>query len=82
MYFLGIKNADEAELKQVASDPDNIHMYNVADFALLVDIVEDLSINLCNSVKGPSMKYLSIVYLIGFVHGSNIKGSFDYILIA
>ncbi|XP_055495106.1 collagen alpha-1(XII) chain-like isoform X1 [Leucoraja erinacea] len=54
LYAVGIKNADEAELKQVASDPDNIHMYNVADFALLVDIVEDLSINLCNSVKGPS----------------------------
>ncbi|XP_062911509.1 collagen alpha-1(XII) chain isoform X1 [Mobula hypostoma] len=54
LYAVGIKNADEAELKQIASDPDNIHMYNVADFSLLSEIVDDLSINLCNSVKGPS----------------------------
>ncbi|XP_051868952.1 collagen alpha-1(XII) chain-like isoform X2 [Pristis pectinata] len=54
LYAIGIKNADEAELKQIATDPDNIHMYNVADFSLLSEIVDDLSINLCNSVKGPS----------------------------
>uniref|UniRef100_UPI00398F45FB collagen alpha-1(XII) chain-like n=1 Tax=Pristiophorus japonicus TaxID=55135 RepID=UPI00398F45FB len=55
LYAVGIKNADEAELKQIATDPDSIHMYNVADFALLGEIVDDLSINLCNSVKGPGV---------------------------
>ncbi|XP_059841504.1 collagen alpha-1(XII) chain-like isoform X2 [Hypanus sabinus] len=54
LYAVGIKNADETELKQIASDPDSIHMYNVADFSLLSEIVDDLSINLCNSVKGPT----------------------------
>ncbi|MEQ2161629.1 hypothetical protein GOODEAATRI_011373, partial [Goodea atripinnis] len=47
-----VKNADENELRSIASDPDEIHMYNVADFKFLLDIVDDLSGNLCNSVKG------------------------------
>uniref|UniRef100_A0A8D2LYC8 Collagen alpha-1(XII) chain n=1 Tax=Varanus komodoensis TaxID=61221 RepID=A0A8D2LYC8_VARKO len=53
IYAVGIKNADENELKQIATDPDETHVYNVADFTLLVTIVDDLTINLCNSVKGP-----------------------------
>ncbi|XP_078085516.1 collagen alpha-1(XII) chain-like isoform X2 [Mustelus asterias] len=54
LYAVGIKNADEAELKLIATDPDSIHMYNVADFSLLAEIVDDLTTNLCNSVKGPN----------------------------
>ncbi|KAJ8288713.1 hypothetical protein COCON_G00013720 [Conger conger] len=52
LYAIGIKNADENELRTIASDPDEIHMYNVADFSFLLDIVDDLSVNICNSVKG------------------------------
>ncbi|XP_069033568.1 collagen alpha-1(XII) chain isoform X2 [Embiotoca jacksoni] len=52
LYAIGVKNADENELRSIASDPDEIHMYNVNDFQFLVDIVDDVSINLCNSVKG------------------------------
>ncbi|KAJ7341667.1 hypothetical protein JRQ81_006106, partial [Phrynocephalus forsythii] len=53
LYAVGIKNADENELKQIATDPDETHVYNVGDFTLLVNIVDDLTMNLCNSVKGP-----------------------------
>uniref|UniRef100_A0A8C0J562 Collagen type XII alpha 1 chain n=1 Tax=Chelonoidis abingdonii TaxID=106734 RepID=A0A8C0J562_CHEAB len=53
LYAIGIKNADENELKQIATDPDDTHVYNVADFSFLANIVDDLTINLCNSVKGP-----------------------------
>lgn len=53
--FLGVKNADENELRSIATDPDNIHMFNVADFSFLLEIVDNLSDNLCNSVKGPGM---------------------------
>uniref|UniRef100_A0A665VIL6 Collagen alpha-1(XII) chain n=1 Tax=Echeneis naucrates TaxID=173247 RepID=A0A665VIL6_ECHNA len=53
LYAIGVKNADENELRSIASDPDSIHMYNVNDFQFLVDIVDDLTTNLCNSVKGP-----------------------------
>ncbi|KAM8953803.1 collagen alpha-1(XII) chain [Pelodytes ibericus] len=53
LYAVGIKNADENELKEIATDPDAIYVYNVADFSLLANIVDDLTTNLCNSVKGP-----------------------------
>ncbi|KAM6915073.1 collagen alpha-1(XII) chain [Xenentodon cancila] len=53
LYAIGVKNADENELRSIASDPDDIHMYNVEDFRFLLDIVDDLTVNLCNSVKGP-----------------------------
>ncbi|KAJ8392978.1 hypothetical protein AAFF_G00068820 [Aldrovandia affinis] len=53
LYAIGVKNADENELRSIASDPDEIHMYNVADFSFLLDIVDDLTNNLCNSVRGP-----------------------------
>ncbi|XP_036927763.1 collagen alpha-1(XII) chain isoform X4 [Acanthopagrus latus] len=53
LYAIGVKNADENELRSIASDPDSIHMYNVADFSFLLDIVDNLTENLCNSVKGP-----------------------------
>lgn len=52
-WSTGVKNADENELRSIASDPDEIHMYNVNDFSFLLDIVDDLTVNLCNSVKGP-----------------------------
>lgn len=42
-------------MKSIASDPDDIHMYNVADFSFLLDIVDTLTNNLCNSVKGPGV---------------------------
>ncbi|XP_034713988.1 collagen alpha-1(XII) chain isoform X4 [Etheostoma cragini] len=53
LYAIGVKNADENELRSIATDPDSIHMYNVADFSFLLDIVDNLTDNLCNSVKGP-----------------------------
>ncbi|KAI9528337.1 hypothetical protein NQZ68_022029 [Dissostichus eleginoides] len=53
LYAVGVKNADEGELRSIASDPDDIHMYNVNDFKFLVDIVEELTDNICNSIKGP-----------------------------
>ncbi|KAM4521925.1 collagen alpha-1(XII) chain isoform 2-T2 [Odontesthes bonariensis] len=53
LYAIGVKNADENELRSIASDPDEIHMYNVEDFRFLLDIVDELTVNLCNSVKGP-----------------------------
>ncbi|XP_019742733.1 collagen alpha-1(XII) chain isoform X4 [Hippocampus comes] len=52
LYAIGVKNADENELRSIATDPDDIHMYNVADFSFLLDIVDRLTVNLCNSVKG------------------------------
>ncbi|XP_013922004.1 PREDICTED: collagen alpha-1(XII) chain-like, partial [Thamnophis sirtalis] len=52
IFAIGIKNADVNELKQIASDPDDTHAFNVEDFNLLVNIVDSVTDNLCNSVKG------------------------------
>uniref|UniRef100_A0A3B5B790 VWFA domain-containing protein n=1 Tax=Stegastes partitus TaxID=144197 RepID=A0A3B5B790_9TELE len=38
----GVKNADEAELRQVASDPVDLNVYNVNDFPLLSKLVARL----------------------------------------
>uniref|UniRef100_H2MS91 Collagen alpha-1(XII) chain n=1 Tax=Oryzias latipes TaxID=8090 RepID=H2MS91_ORYLA len=56
LYAIGVKNADENELRSIASEPDEIHMYNVNDFKFMMDIVDELSDNLCNSVKGSGEK--------------------------
>ncbi|CAL8312238.1 unnamed protein product [Lota lota] len=55
LYAIGVKNADVNELRSIASEPESIHMYNVNDFSFLLDIVDDLSSNICNSVKGPAV---------------------------
>lgn len=78
-----MKNADENELKSIASEPDEIHMYNVNDFSFLVDIVDDLTMNLCNSVKGPGIfckkkkKTSLLSYILKLSWISNVTDSFD-----
>merc|ERR1712002_37160 len=49
-YAVGVKTR-ETQLKEIASDPDETHMYNVSDFSSLLDIVDNLTINLCNSAN-------------------------------
>lgn len=44
-------DARESELRSIASDPDEIHMYIVRDSESLMDIVNQLTINLCNSTQ-------------------------------
>lgn len=53
-------------MKQIATDPDDIHAYNVADFSFLASIVEDVTTNLCNSVKGPGTS--DFQYSLSFFH--------------
>lgn len=47
----GVKNADESELHSIASDPDNTHVYNVADFNIMSSIVEGLTRTVCEQVE-------------------------------
>lgn len=66
LLLKGIKNADENELKQIATDPDDIHAYNVADFSFLATIVDNVTTNLCNSVKGPGTSHFQSISF--FIH--------------
>lgn len=47
----GVKNADENELKAIASPPQESHVYNVADFSVMSDIVEGLTKTVCDRVE-------------------------------
>lgn len=51
-----MKNADEAELKQVASEPLELTVYNVLDFPLLSSLVGRLTRVLCTRIKERSSK--------------------------
>ncbi|KAM6973005.1 collagen alpha-1(XIV) chain [Aplochiton taeniatus] len=51
LFAIGVKNADENELKAIASPPQDTHVYNVADFAVMNDIVEGLTRTVCDRVE-------------------------------
>lgn len=54
IFAIGVKNADEAELKQVASEPLELTVYNVLDFPLLSNLVSRLTRVLCARIKEKS----------------------------
>ncbi|NXK46977.1 COKA1 protein, partial [Chauna torquata] len=56
IFAIGVKNADEAELKQVASEPLELTVYNVLDFPLLSNLVGRLTRVLCTRIKEKSNK--------------------------
>uniref|UniRef100_A0A6I8NKN3 Collagen alpha-1(XX) chain n=1 Tax=Ornithorhynchus anatinus TaxID=9258 RepID=A0A6I8NKN3_ORNAN len=51
IFAIGVKNADEAELRQVASHPLDITVHNVLDFPLLSSLADPLSRILCKKIK-------------------------------
>uniref|UniRef100_A0A3B3BYQ3 Collagen, type XIV, alpha 1b n=1 Tax=Oryzias melastigma TaxID=30732 RepID=A0A3B3BYQ3_ORYME len=48
---VGVKNADEAELRQMASEPVDLNVYNVNDFPLLSKLVSRLVHILCSRIE-------------------------------
>ncbi|KAK5854597.1 hypothetical protein PBY51_004778, partial [Eleginops maclovinus] len=50
LFAIGVKNADANELKAIASPPEETHVYNVADFNVMSDIVEGLTKTVCDQV--------------------------------
>ncbi|KAM9178131.1 collagen alpha-1(XX) chain [Mergus octosetaceus] len=54
IFAIGVKNADETELKQVASEPLELTVYNVLDFPLLSNLVGRLTRVLCARIKEKS----------------------------
>ncbi|XP_032622293.1 collagen alpha-1(XX) chain [Chelonoidis abingdonii] len=51
IFAIGVKNADEAELRQVASEPLELTVYNVLDFPLLSSLISRLTRVLCTRIK-------------------------------
>ncbi|NWS37142.1 COKA1 protein, partial [Probosciger aterrimus] len=54
IFAIGVKNADEAELRQVASEPLELTVYNVLDFPLLSSLVGKLTQVLCTRIREKS----------------------------
>ncbi|XP_013919056.1 PREDICTED: collagen alpha-1(XX) chain-like, partial [Thamnophis sirtalis] len=56
IFAVGVKNADETELRQVASEPLEMTVYNVVDFPLLRSLVSRLTWLLCAWIKEKDQK--------------------------
>lgn len=61
---VGVKNADENELKVIASEPHDTHTYNVADFSIMDTIVEGLTKTVCDGVEQQDREIKSKYLLI------------------
>ncbi|XP_067305122.1 collagen alpha-1(XIV) chain isoform X5 [Pseudorasbora parva] len=51
LFAIGVKNADENELMAIASEPEDTHIYNVADFSIMSTIVDGLTRKVCRGVE-------------------------------
>uniref|UniRef100_A0A6Q2Z5G9 Collagen, type XIV, alpha 1b n=1 Tax=Esox lucius TaxID=8010 RepID=A0A6Q2Z5G9_ESOLU len=51
LFAIGVKNADENELRAIASEPHDTHVFNVADFSVMSTIVEGLTKIVCERVE-------------------------------
>ncbi|CAM4530985.1 unnamed protein product, partial [Caretta caretta] len=51
LYAIGIKDASWEELREIASDPDDKHVYEVEDFTDLQDISHNMLQVLCSTVE-------------------------------
>ncbi|XP_054455478.1 scavenger receptor cysteine-rich type 1 protein M130-like [Anoplopoma fimbria] len=63
IYTLGYDDANTNELKVIASDPDDIHMYFIRELSSIMDIYNKITTNICNSVKSLA---LALVHQLGF----------------
>ncbi|XP_067433186.1 collagen alpha-1(XII) chain-like [Thunnus thynnus] len=52
IYAIGVMNAEKNELKAIASYPVENHVYMLSDFSSLLNIIDDFTSNLCNSING------------------------------
>ncbi|XP_048059794.1 collagen alpha-6(VI) chain-like isoform X2 [Megalobrama amblycephala] len=51
IFAIGIKDANEALLRQIANEPYDQHVYSVSDFAALQGISQSVIQELCNTVE-------------------------------
>lgn len=58
-----MKNADEAELRQVASEPVDLNVYNVNDFPLLSKLVARLVHILCGRIEDHSVARRNLLHI-------------------
>uniref|UniRef100_A0ABM5GPK5 Collagen alpha-4(VI) chain-like n=1 Tax=Pogona vitticeps TaxID=103695 RepID=A0ABM5GPK5_9SAUR len=60
LYAVGIKDAVLSELQEIASDPDETHVYNVTDFAGLQGISQNILQVICTNVVEASQQITQV----------------------
>uniref|UniRef100_A0A667Z7S4 VWFA domain-containing protein n=1 Tax=Myripristis murdjan TaxID=586833 RepID=A0A667Z7S4_9TELE len=51
LYAIGIKDADEAQLREIANEPHDQYVYSVSDFAALQGLSQSVIQTLCTAVE-------------------------------
>ncbi|XP_031157288.1 collagen alpha-6(VI) chain isoform X1 [Sander lucioperca] len=60
LYAIGIKDADEEQLKDIANEPHSQHVYSVSDFAALQGISQSIVHTLCTTVEEAKRQLLQV----------------------
>ncbi|XP_076841877.1 collagen alpha-6(VI) chain [Brachyhypopomus gauderio] len=60
LYAIGIKDADEKLLKEIANQPYDQHVYSVSDFAALQEILQNVIHKLCATVEEAKKEITSV----------------------
>ncbi|XP_062254853.1 collagen alpha-6(VI) chain isoform X1 [Platichthys flesus] len=60
LYAIGIKEADEEQLKEIASEPHSQHVYSVSDFTALQEISQSIVQTLCTTVEEAKRQLLQL----------------------
>lgn len=60
LYAIGIKEADEEQLREIANEPHSQHVYSVSDFAALHGISQSIIQTLCTTVEEAKRQLLQL----------------------
>lgn len=60
LYAIGIKEADEEQLREIANEPHSQHVYSVSDFAALQGISQSIVQTLCTTVEEAKRQLLQL----------------------
>lgn len=60
LYAIGIKDADEEQLKEIANEPHSQHVYSVSNFAALQGISQSIAQTLCTTVEEVKRQLLQL----------------------
>ncbi|CAJ1063129.1 collagen alpha-6(VI) chain isoform X2 [Xyrichtys novacula] len=60
LYAIGIKDADEDQLKEIANEPHSQHVFSVSDFAALQGISQSIVQTLCTTVEEVKRQLLQL----------------------
>ncbi|XP_074510381.1 collagen alpha-6(VI) chain isoform X4 [Sebastes fasciatus] len=87
LYAIGIKEADEDQLREIASEPHSQHVYSVSDFAALQGISQSIVQTLCTTVEEVKRQLLqlsqecakaTVADIVFLVDGSTSIGISDF----